>query len=127
MKRHPVIKKILSLLYLSVTAGFLNAQVAKTQVLQLEAKETSTGIKLKWPSNPNKAGTYRVFSRDWNNPNGNWDVASDPLDANTNTFDITNGGNLLFSINKSSQSINFVNDVTFKEKVHFKNKPTFIT
>jgi hypothetical protein len=88
MKRHPVIKKILSLLYLSVTAGFLYAQVAKTQVLQLEAKETSTGIKLKWPSNPNKAGTYRVFSRDWNNPNGNWDVASDPLDANTNTFDI---------------------------------------
>ncbi|MGB0269411.1 MAG: T9SS type A sorting domain-containing protein [Bacteroidia bacterium] len=88
MKRHPAIKKILSLLYLSVTAGFLYAQVAKTQVLQLEAKETSTGIKLKWPSNPNKAGTYRVFSRDWNNPNGNWDVASDPLDANTNTFDI---------------------------------------
>jgi len=88
MKRHPVIKKIFSLLYLSVTAGFLYAQVAKTQVLQLEAKETSTGIKLKWPSNPNKAGTYRVFSRDWKNPNGNWDVASDPLDANTNTFDI---------------------------------------
>lgn len=88
MERLTIIKKILSLIYLSVTTSLTLAQVAKTQVIQLESKETSTGVKLKWPSNPNKAGTYRVFSRDWNKPNGNWDVVSDPLDANTNTFDI---------------------------------------
>lgn len=88
MKRHPFLLKIIFLLFLGFITTYSIAQVAKTQVVKLEAKETPNGVKLKWPLNPSKTGTYRVFSRDWNNPNGNWDMASDPLDANTNTFDI---------------------------------------
>lgn len=103
-------KRILILAFGIIAMGTTYSQVAKTQVLQLEAKTTPTGVLIEWPMNTSKTGTYRVYSRDQNAPSGNWDVASDPLIASQNTFDIAINGTysqkeyMVVSLNSSNQT-----------------------
>ncbi len=78
-------KKLIPLLIIALLFSNVNAQIAKTQVVQLSASAGSTdGVTLKWPQE-NFTGTFKIFKRA-SQSNEDWGAEIASVPGNLNTF-----------------------------------------
>lgn len=83
-----------TLIFTWMSFASIEAQVAKTQVLNLFVNPTSNGFDINWPENTSRTGTYSVFYRDLFKEGAQWTSAGSSLKGPASKYNITTSNNL---------------------------------